>query len=231
MSQGANVDDLEVFVRWKVALVKFRQAAETALLNGDAQVVRLQSWLEGEQLTYWQGQIRKRTEAVGRAKEAVRQKTLFKDSTGRTPSAFQEEKILQAALKALEEAETRLGATKRAIPRLQKENEAYRGSVQGLGTTLASDLPKAIAMIERMSMTLEDYVTLKNSQAGEAGDTLAGSTQVEGNMGRGGESAGNVALPAPVAPAAPAAPMAGTGTAELKGENTEKGKEGNDVAS
>lgn len=186
MSQ-ANVDDLDIFRYVKTALIKFRQSVETALINADSQGARTLHWLEGEQLSYWQTQIRKRQEAVMRCKEAVRAKKIFKDSTGRTPSAFQEEKLLQAALKALELAELKLANTKKHIPMLQKELEVYRGGVQGLGSSMVTELPKAVALLERLSMSLQDYVALK-SQAAASSDGSSPTTAPAGNMHRSGEA-------------------------------------------
>ena len=172
MSQGANVDDIDIFRTMKVAVIRFKQAAETTLMNADAQVARTLSWLENEQTTYWLSQIRKRTEAVGRAKEAVRMKKLFKDSSGRIPNAAQEEKILHLALQALAEAETKLAATKRSIPKLQKEIEVFRGSVNALGNALATDLPRAIAMLERLSLSMDQYVELASGGSSDFSPNL-----------------------------------------------------------
>ncbi len=188
MSQGANVEDLDVFRYMKAALIKFRQTAEIAMVNADAQISRTLHWLEGEQITYWQNQIRKRQEMVARCKEAIRQKQIFKDASGRTPSTFQEEKQLQAAMRALEEAEVKLASTKRYIPILQKEIEAYRGGVQSLGGVLTTEIPKAIAMLERLSQSLDEYVNLASSAAGPPGET-GDRTLPPGQMQRGGESA------------------------------------------
>ena len=168
MAQGVNVDDIDIFRLMKVAVIRFRQTAQSAVLNADATVGRMLGWLENDQLSHWQTQIRKRTEAVTRAREAVRGKKLFKDATGRTPNAAQEEKTLRAALTALEQAEAKLTATKRSIPKLQKEIEVYRGGVQALSTSLITDIPKAIAMLERLSLSMDEYVNMASSSAGGA---------------------------------------------------------------
>jgi hypothetical protein len=188
MSQGANVDDLDVFRFTKASLIKFSQGAEAALLSADGQIARTLAWLEGEQMAYWQTQIRKRMEMVSRAKEAVRQKQIFKDSTGRTPSTAHEEKALKAAVQSLHEAEAKLDATKKAIPRLQKEIEKYRGGVQGLGGVLVTDIPRAIAMLEKAAVTLEDYMAMAASTAAP-GDTASPTAPEESSMARGGETA------------------------------------------
>lgn len=189
MSQ-ANVDDLDIFRYMKTGLIKFRQVAETAMINAEAQGARVLHWLEGEQLSAWQTQVRKRQELVSRCRDAVRQKKVFKDSTGRTPSAHQEEKELKVALAALAEAEQRLAATKKAIPALQKELEVFRGGIQGLGSALAADLPRAIAMLERLSLTLTDYVNLTSNIPSSSSEAASPSVPPAGNMHRGGESAG-----------------------------------------
>lgn len=201
MSQGANVEDLDVFRFMKTSLIKFKQAAESALINADSQASRTLQWLESEQVSYWQSQIRKRQELVMRCREAVRAKKIFKDSTGKTPSAVQEEKHLSVALRALEEAEMKLAVTKRNIPMLQKELEVYRGGVQALGAVLVTELPKAVAMLERLSTTLQDYVDLA-SQAPAAGPgEPSPSPAPAGNMNRGGESTDPLQPPTPELPA------------------------------
>jgi len=179
MPQGANVDDIDMFRTMKVGLIKFRQSVEAALINADSQTTRVLHWLEGEQLSYWTSQIRKRQEHVTRCKEAIRAKKLFKDSSGRTPSAFQEEKALQAAINALAHAEVKLANTKSSIPKLQKEIENYRSGVQALGAALVSDIPKAIALLERLSLTLQEYVTL-DSQAGTDSGSVTFSPEDSG---------------------------------------------------
>jgi len=193
MSQGANVEDLDIFRSMKLGLVKFRSMVETALINADSQSSRVMHWLEGEQLSFWSTQIRKRQEHITRCREAVRAKTMFKDSTGRTPSAFEEEKALRAALIALEVAEMKLAATKRAIPQLQKELETYRGAAQAIGTAMVSEVPKALAMLERLSLTLQDYINL--ASPGATGSDAPGATTsiAQQAMHRAGESAESAA--------------------------------------
>ena len=105
-------------------------------------------------------QIRKRHEFVNRCKDAVRQKKLFKDSTGRTQSAVDEEKMLQKAQRALVEGEEKLAHTKRHSIKMQREMHMYKGAVQAFGTCVASDIPNAIATLDRMIHKLEEYVAL-----------------------------------------------------------------------
>src|SRR5271154_755102 len=100
MSSQVKVEDFEVFRLFRVALLKFAQTAEQALTGADSEISRTFSWLENEQSAFWQGQLRKRKEAVTIAAQNLRQKKLYKDSSGRTPSAVEEEKALAKCMAA-----------------------------------------------------------------------------------------------------------------------------------
>jgi len=76
MSGFARVESVETIAAFKGALLKFAEAANVALADAEGELSRTEVWLEGEQRTHWHSQVRKCTEAVGRAKEAVRMKKL-----------------------------------------------------------------------------------------------------------------------------------------------------------
>jgi flagellin-specific chaperone FliS len=132
-------------------------------------------------------QVRKWNEEVNRAKDAVRQKRIFKDSLGRQQSTVDEEKHLKKCQRILEEAEQKLANTRRHAKQLQREHLLYRGGVQRLATALASDMPNAIAMLDRVTEQLEKYVSAAPTLAtSDAGPDQAGTfgTEAAGSMKR-----------------------------------------------
>jgi hypothetical protein len=157
---GAKVESLDALKTFRVALFKFAEAVNVALGDADSDMQRTLMWLETEQNTYWQGQIRKRQEALAKALDALRQKTIFKDATGRVQSAVDEQKVVNLCRRRLEVANQKLAAVKAYSRRLQKEIEAYRGTTQRLATTIQSDIPVYAAKIDRMASTLQAYVEL-----------------------------------------------------------------------
>src|SRR5438105_1149889 len=171
MSTQARVGSVEQLRIFRGALVKFAEMAMVSLGDAEGEMARVLVWLETEANTYWSGQIRKRHEAVEKAKDAVRQKKLFKSPTGSTQSAVEEEKALRMAQKRLEEAEEKLKNVKRYTPRLQKEISIYKGGVQRLATTVSSDVPMAIGRLDRMVAAVEAYAAL--SMAGGGADDAA----------------------------------------------------------
>lgn len=160
MTTGARVESIDAIKAFKVQLLKFAEAAVVALGDAESDMHRTLMWLELEAVSHWQGQIRKRTELLSRAQEAYRQKTIFKDATGRQQSAVDEMKAVQLAKRRLEEANEKLALTKQYTRRLQKEIELYKGGVQRFSTSVQSEVPGAAAKLERMVTTLEGYVAL-----------------------------------------------------------------------
>jgi hypothetical protein len=161
MSEGANIDSIDTLKMFRVALFKFAEAANAALGDAESDMQQTLNWLEHEQLSHWQTQIRKRHDILERAKEALRMKKLFKDSSGRTQSAVEEEKALRIAQARLEEAEQKLLNVKKYSRVLQRELQTYKGSVQRFATTIQSDIPVAATMLNQMLIALEQYVSLK----------------------------------------------------------------------
>src|SRR5947207_6435983 len=118
MSNPARVESIEALKMFRRAVIRFVEAANVAMGDAESEMQRRLNWLENEQDSHWQGQIRKRQEEVSKCRDAVRQKKLFKDFAGRTPSADQEEKALRIALARLEEADrksTRLNSSHTVI--------------------------------------------------------------------------------------------------------------------
>lgn len=182
MPAGARVQDIDAIRLFRAALIKFTDASNVAMTDADGEITRKLSWLESEQTMFWTRQIRKWTEEVNRAKDAVRQKRIFKDAMGRQQSTIDEEKHLKKCQATLDECETKLANTRRHAKQLQREHLLYRGGVQRLATLLSSDMPNAIALLDRVTQQLQQYVA--------AAPTLATSDTTESTapLGVDGES-------------------------------------------
>jgi hypothetical protein len=186
MPDQVKVEDLEVFSLFRASMLKFAQAAAQSLSNADSQVARVHSWLDGEQRSFWQSQLRKRVEAVASARDALRQKKLYKDSAGRTPSAAQEEKTLSRCIAAVDQAENKLQAIRKWLPRLEKAADQYRGGVSRLCQALSGDIPKAVALLDRLSASLEHYVQIESTSGSPP--ALEASSAFDAAMSRAGDA-------------------------------------------
>src|SRR5688500_9551233 len=105
MTQSARVGSIDALKDFRVAMAKFAEASTVALDDAESEMQRTLVWLETEQHQHWQNELRKRTDAVGKAKEALRMKEIFKNATGTRDSAVDERKMLKIAIARMEEAE------------------------------------------------------------------------------------------------------------------------------
>ena len=156
----AKVESIEAIANFKRALFKFAEAANSALSEAEADMAGVHRWLETEQRVYWQNNVRKASELVSRCEDALRQKRLFKDASGRIPSAVDEEKALARAKRMKEVAEEKAENVRRYTPRLQREIMLYKGQVTRFATFVAADIPAAAAKLDKMVDSLEAYVNL-----------------------------------------------------------------------
>jgi hypothetical protein len=174
MSDFARVDSIDALRDFRAALWKFSEVAQVALGDAESELSRTQMWLENEQTAYWATQIRKRQAIVTAAAEKLREKKIFKDASGRVPSAVDEEKALKVAKAKLEQAEEKQLAVKKYIRVIQKTLHDYKGSVQGFQTAIAHDVPLAVARLDRLAGLLRQYVDL--AAPGAAGEPAAAAS-------------------------------------------------------
>jgi len=215
MTTSARVESVDSIKEFRAYLAKFQESASLAMGDADSDVGQTERWLEGEQQSYWSGQIRKRQEALSRAEDALRQKTLFKDSTGSRPSAVDEQKAVMIAKKNLADAQAKFNNVKRWTRQLQKEAILYRGGVARFSNSVSAGVPAAIAQLAATIEMLEKYLGLAAAVTEEG--EMAGAAGVGGEAGRGSMARGAETVEAPrkgEAEIDPAAIRASVGSAE-----------------
>jgi hypothetical protein len=188
MGERAKVDSIEALKSLRRTLVKFAEAANAALGDAESDVTRMLTWLETEQLTRWQTQVRLRTDLVTKAKDALREKQLYKSPTGGRQSTVDEEKALKIAVRRLEEAEQKLANVKKYTHRIGREQHLFRGSVQRFATCVQVEIPNARAKLDNMIDKLEQYAS--TAPPSEATSQAASGA----SMGRGSSDAARADL-------------------------------------
>ena len=184
MSTTARVESIDAIRDFRVHLTKFQEMASRALGDADSDISRTVRWLEGEGLNFWTATIRKRQELLAKAEEAFRFKRLYKDATGVTPSAVEEQKAVQLAKRRLEEAQAKLANVKRWTRELQKKITEYRGGVGRFSNDVSAGVPAAIAHLGSLLDELDKYMEITAATAEEG--ELVGA----GARGSGAETSG-----------------------------------------
>lgn len=211
MADGARVQDIDAIRGFRASLVKFIEASNAAMINAEGELAKRLSWVQGEQAVFWQHNIRKLQDLIGQLQEQIRMKKLFRDSSGRTPSAFDEEKKLRAAQQKLMIAEEKLMNCRRWAKQLQREQLIYRGGVQRLQTMLSSDLVVGVATLDKVVVQIDQYLnagapTMAGSDATGGTDRPTGTEAAAGQMKRSADEEVPAAEPSPAADPKPEHP-------------------------
>src|SRR6478672_2897055 len=105
MSRTANVNSISALERFRAALAQFSDESTQGLSTVDTQLRRFRDWLEHDQLKYWKHQIRVREDRVAEAKSDLHRCLAATIDPHRTPSCYQEKKLLEQAKRSLADAE------------------------------------------------------------------------------------------------------------------------------
>jgi hypothetical protein len=178
LNNAADVRSIEALREMHATVCKFRTDAQDGLLSGDLSIRRANDYLV-EKLRFWQAAIRKCEEEVFQAKQELKQRQ-YVGYDGRVPDTTVQEENLKRAQGRLRYAQEKVETVRRWMTKLPNQvSEVYEGPARHLGATLESELPRALALLERRIMALEAYTALTAPQAPAPVSTEATATTPE----------------------------------------------------
>lgn len=156
MPEKAQVRSIDVLDGFRSNLIVYLSQARPALDEVSADVVRMRIWLESDQRTYWENQVRLRTKKLEQAQQA-----LFSSRLGvlRRETAA-EQMAVHRAKRALEEAETKLRVIKRWTREFEARVQPLVKQMEKLHTVFSNDMVKAVASLTQTIDTLAAYAEL-----------------------------------------------------------------------
>ncbi len=155
----ANVRSIPALADFRAALVTFGDAAKRALDEVRMEVQRGLTWVSDEQPIFWKGEQRRSWDLVAEKRNELDQcerKTL----DGQRPTCYQERKALEAAKRYVRFVEDKIDTVRAWGRTLVTEVSEYEGQVSGLRDLLEIELPRAVALLERMIGSLEAYTSV-----------------------------------------------------------------------
>lgn len=184
MRDAARLTDIRALEEVRAAFVKFRDETNQALTEVDIEVQRAVNWVRNEQAAYWKQQERKRHELLEHAKAELR-RAQFPTTDGKIPSAIEQKKAVAKAEAAVEEARDKIQSVRKWSRLLEREVAEYTGLAQPLTGAIDSDIPRAIALLDRMAGSVESYLAVapaegddeKTRAAEDAGGSMARPTE------------------------------------------------------
>ncbi len=168
MSSTANVTSVEALRGLRAALVKFGEEVEAALVALDLEGRRPVEWVEMDRARYWPQQGRKAADRLSEARLTL-ERCEVRISGEDTKYCYDERKLVEKAKRRLELTEEKTQATKRWKVEMRKHHEEFQVQIAKARQYLESDLPRAIAALDRKLEALGRY-----AEAGRVGEGASG---------------------------------------------------------
>jgi hypothetical protein len=158
MKPPARVTSLDLIRDFRAALATFKADGQDALTAIALDVRRAFDWLT-DRRQFWVRTVRECQDEVTHAKAELARKQVLLPGE-RQPDTTQEIKALRRAQARLTHAEEQVEKCRRWEPALRRAADEYEGPARQLAGLLEADVPKALNLLERLAMTLDEYVAI-----------------------------------------------------------------------
>src|SRR5262245_12956010 len=143
MPQRAKVTSVEAIDAFRSYLIVYLSKARPALEEVNAEVLRMRIWLENEQRTHWENEVRKRAKLLEQTQAALFSSRIsnLREETAAEQQAF------HRARRALDEAEAKLRVTKKWSREFDNQIQPLLKQVEKLQTIFSNDMVMALAYL------------------------------------------------------------------------------------
>jgi hypothetical protein len=156
MPDKAHVTSVEALESFRASLITYLSKARPTLEEVSADLMRMRLWLENEQRTHWEGQMRRRTKALEQAQQSL---SSARFSSLREPNAM-EVMAVQKAKRAVEEGEAKLRLLKQWNRDFDHRVQPLGKELEKLQTLLSNDMLQAAAYLAKAIQTLSAYAEI-----------------------------------------------------------------------
>ncbi len=173
MAQAAKVLSIQSLKDFRVALITFTEEARNALGGVDMELKRMRDWLERDQLSYWQMQVKRRHEAMMMARTELYRRRISQQGSDAISDTEQKE-ALKEAERRLKVAEEKVAAVKKLIPVFHHSMAEYVSRASPLSDHLSGGIERSLGSLMKMIDSLEAYLAL-NAPTAPPVETMGGS--------------------------------------------------------
>lgn len=160
---SANVRSLAALHDARLALLRFGEQAQGAMEAWRQDVQRSLQWLEHEAPVYWKDQQAKAFNGVAAARAAL-ETCRARTVAGHRPQCIDEQVALRKAQQRLQVTQEKLTVVRKWAVTMAQEADDFRARSLPFGEVLGADLPRMLALIDRMAAILADYAGLDSPE-------------------------------------------------------------------
>jgi vacuolar-type H+-ATPase subunit I/STV1 len=173
MPERAHVTSVDALESFRSSLIVYLTKARSTLEEVSADVQRMRSWLDDEQRTHWENEVRGRSQVLQEAQQALFSTKL---SSLREAGSV-EQMMVHRAKRALEEADAKLRVVKQWNRVFDNRVEPLVKQMEKLHTVLTNDMVQAAAFLAQAIDTLHAYAEI--TPAAAAGPAPAAGSNAE----------------------------------------------------
>lgn len=177
MPDRAHVTSLDAIKSFKSSLIVYLSKARPTLEEISADILRLRLWLQNDQQTHWQGEIRRRARKLEDAQQALFSARM---SNLKVPSAAEQMAVTRAK-HALDEAEAKLRTVKRWTRDFDSEVQPMAKQLEKTQTLLSDEMVHALTFLTGVINSLDAYANV--STGGGGGEAAPAAPAPEVNPG------------------------------------------------
>lgn len=175
MSTQADVKSIDTITFVKTAVAAFAHETGQGITEVEMQAQRIIDWICVDQAAYWKTEVRRASDGVNQAMKDLQHCRTYKKVGDTEPACAEEKKALEKAKKKLARAERKAEAVRRWTPVVRQEQQEAGVRLTRFREVIDLDCPRAMARLERMLRSLDQYTggTSPAASRGEGGATGA----------------------------------------------------------
>jgi hypothetical protein len=189
MADSAKVLSVDALKQFRIALITFVEEARNALGGVDMELRRTRDWIERDQLSFWQMQVKRRHERMMNARTELFRRQISQQGS-EAKSDTEQKEALREAQRKLRVAEEKVEIVKRLIPFFQHAMAEYVSNATPLADHLSGGMERSLATLQRMITSIEEYLAIAPPSAPRPGSPGEGAASAMGSARAGGSAAG-----------------------------------------
>lgn len=174
MDRTARVHAIEAVDAMATALRQFGEELAAALDNLQSEIRRSIEWIDIDRRKYWEHEVERSWNRLSEARCELQRAQTFLRVSGQTPACRDERKAVERAKMRLETSLEKVETVRQWAHSVQHGALELSGSVRQLADWVQADLPRALAVLQRMSQALEAYAAKGGPAGTEVPPPLAG---------------------------------------------------------
>jgi hypothetical protein len=165
MATNAKVTSIDALEAFRASLIVFLNKSHSALDQASDEIRRRRSWIQNDQRTHWENEVRRRARNLAQAEQELLSARMAKALDNLTVQQM----AVHKARRALEEAQEKLRKVKLWMRDFDGMVEPLAKGLNSLRGYLDHDMPQGIAYLSEMQKIMESYTEMRKPAAPAAG--------------------------------------------------------------